>query len=64
VHNSSVSGNCNLDGSMFFYFIFLIIFLAAMGGLFSKNREARTTALTASFFAVLGSTIAIYYFSC
>lgn len=62
--NGLMSGNCNPDGSTIFYFIVLIIFLAALGGLFSKNKEARTTALTASFFAVLGSAIAIYYFSC
>ena len=62
--NSLMSGNCNPDGSTIFYFIVLIIFLAAIGGLFSKKKEARTTALTASFFAVLGSVIAIYYVSC
>ena len=64
VDNRVMSGNCNPDGSTIFYFIILVIFLAAIGGLFSKNKEVRTTALTASFFAVLGSTIAIYYFSC
>jgi hypothetical protein len=62
--NSLMSGNCNPDGSTIFYFIVLVIFLAALGGLFSKDKEARTTALTASFFAVLGSFIAIYFFSC
>ncbi len=64
VDNRVMFGNCNPDGSTIFYFIILVIFLAAIGGLFSKNKDVRTTTLTASFFAVLGSTIAIYYFSC
>jgi hypothetical protein len=58
-----MSGNC-FDGFTFFYFIILVIFLVGIGGLFSKNKEVRTTALTASFFAVLGAGIAIYYVSC
>lgn len=55
---------CNPDGFTIVGLLILVGFIGVMGGLLSKDKDQRKSALVASTAIVLGSSVFLYITNC
>jgi len=58
------ASQCSIDGFSLFGVFFLGLFIALMGGLISKDKESRRTALIAGFGISVGGVVLVYLSNC
>jgi hypothetical protein len=55
---------CSIDGGSLVGIIILGLFIASMGGLFSKDKNLRIGALKVGFGIAIGGTLFVWLFNC
>jgi len=57
-------GSCQADGATIPALIFIGLFIAAMGGLFSKDKDTRRNAVIVGMSVSFGGAILVLTFGC